>query len=860
MKRDGNRFSPQLPVGFEDAIALYGPHREFRAGLESIADHIAHEGEPMTFALYGAWGTGKSTALEYLKGLIRQRNDKVTFSQYEAPLWARYPDERSTLALQILRGAGQGMPATVATMLGGFLKYDKRALGGQSQPDDYDLATSLALLDVLASVPHAPPVIEEWIRRHITRSGSIRHVVMLDDLDRCDLDFAARLLKATSHWTTGNDHSTAAGYQKHRASIYFVLACREDFLVASQGHEETKEPQQWLEKYVHVAITVPKLLRRPTDAAAYLSGLVRRLTGLPEAARERLAAMIHESGQIYPNGLFAPLVRIMDANLSTPRAVKTRLNLALTEIDPERLDDEALVKEWIIKAFWPDFWSNQYRELLTQDDHPLAAAEAELRATQGVYDRIEPIHIVGARLKGLVGMSDDALSEALTHIGGEARADLADVTPQLAIYLASDPLWPSRGGTGGAAPDDLKAQMTDDSEPGKQWPRADPLPRGKRPADAAQMDEALGALPDAELPNDPDDQILFFYLAADSAEDRGDRLSVEQALTQLLAVARQRGPETRHGATIGNAALIADRAGLAAMAFELHRLARLAEPEHFNIMQNYINFVLEEEIADEYPEAQRLYKVLVSAGKDHRPFRTLILGIRLDAVTRDSVPDRAERIERVLAMLAEEPSTARLFEIVKIGPDILGYDALRAATRVVAERATDDRSRNAALRLLATGLGGSNNPVHEREVVDLERWSISVGLSCAVGNEIYATSLYSLALQLGSLGGYRRAATLVYAEAYRLNPTDADYRRSLASSLERMGRNDDATAVLLGRPIDIDDVQPEDLPLLLSELDQTDRWWERLPVTRTGPCPTKLGWLIPQRSRSDDEDHSGSAS
>src|SRR5215469_14630670 len=269
MTDEGNTFSPQLPESFEYSATLYESHREFRTGLEKIASHIAAGGAPMTFALYGAWGAGKSTALAYLQGLIHERDPKTTFSWCQAPLWARYEDERSALALQILRGVERGIPRTVADMLARLLKYEMGVSSGQSEPDDYDLAASLALLNVLGNIPNAPPVIEEWIRRYITRSGPIRHVVVLDDLDRCQPDFVARLLKATNHWTSEIRHVNDA-HEQFDASIYFVLACREDFLVSSQAQEEVKDPKQSLEKYVHVAVSIPTLLARPADAAAYL--------------------------------------------------------------------------------------------------------------------------------------------------------------------------------------------------------------------------------------------------------------------------------------------------------------------------------------------------------------------------------------------------------------------------------------------------------------------------------------------------------------------------------------------------------------------------------------------------------------
>jgi len=849
---EGNTFSPQLAESFEYSAALYEPHREFRTSLEKIASHIVAGGAPMTFALYGAWGTGKSTALAYLQGLIEKRDPKVTFSWCQAPLWARYEDERSALALQILRGVGGGIPRYVADMLARLLDYDISGTSGQSESDDYDLAASLALLNVLRKIPNAPPVIEEWIRQYITRQGPIRHVVVLDDLDRCDPDFVARLLKATNHWTTEVKHISESA--EHRsASIYFILACRQDFLISSQAKEEVKDPQQSLEKYVHVTVSIPTLLSRPADAATYLRMLVGRLSGLPAAARDRFVAMIDGSERNYPNGLLAPLLRVA-GNDSTPRTVKTRLNLVLTEIDVERLDDNTLVKEWVIKAFWPDFWTNQYRALVAewQDVEQHSGSRSKSVLSEFLSERFAPIQAVGSRLMGLLDMSDDSIAEAFRHVGAELRADLSDVRPQLAIYLASDPPWPTRvtkpagprfapdGRNNIRQPDAEKQQAKEsDNEP---QPASHLIPPNADTADSSQSAGSPQPASGGQLPPDPNDQIFLFYLAADSAEDRGDRDTVEESLNQLLEVARWLGTDTTRATDIGNAALIAERMDMPDMALELHQLAIAARPNHVNMIQNYIDFILDQGVADELPSARRLYQVL--AASTEQPFRTLIIGMRLDATSNEPVADLPERREKLLTMLSGDPSFIRFFDIAKIPPSVLGYDTLRAAAKIFVEHSNNDERRSRALQVLGVTLGRSNNPVHEREVADLTRWLISVGASCNGGDEIYAADLYSLGLQLGSLG-YRAAATLVYAEAHRRNPMDADVRRSLASSLERLGRNEAATAVLVGESPDLHDVEPEKLPDFLSAPDNTDRWWEREGIKKGTPCPTSLTWLIP---------------
>src|SRR5262249_42032314 len=127
---------------------------------------------------------------------------------------------------------------------------------------DATLRRAVNFFDVTTSMP-AAPILEQWMRDTAVRvtneangpasSGRPRaHIVMIDDLDRCDLAFTVQLLAAMTYW------QTAPGF-----SIFFIVAADIDHLLdALTEHlpRGAQNPAQALEKYIHLAVNMPGFL------------------------------------------------------------------------------------------------------------------------------------------------------------------------------------------------------------------------------------------------------------------------------------------------------------------------------------------------------------------------------------------------------------------------------------------------------------------------------------------------------------------------------------------------------------------------------------------------------------------------
>src|SRR5215469_18383069 len=106
---------------------------------------------------------------------------------------------------------------------------------------------------------------------------------------------------------------------------------------------------------------MPGFLESLEEVAAFLQKLTDAAIedGLADTdKRDELKKLLEASATSYPNCIFAPLLELDGASL-TPRAVKHRFNTFMAEFKPQAGLESLLasdLKDWIIKAFWPEFW------------------------------------------------------------------------------------------------------------------------------------------------------------------------------------------------------------------------------------------------------------------------------------------------------------------------------------------------------------------------------------------------------------------------------------------------------------------------------------------------------------------------
>jgi KAP family P-loop domain len=818
--------SPQL---------LFDTRPDFVSNLESITTHVAHAAHPssgqasMTFAIYGKWGSGKSTSLRFLERSIRERAESehldVEICQVDSPLWERLADARAALAYEIVQTVSSKAFDSVTQSMEGVAGRDPSAL-----PSEQGLKRLIDFLEIFKNSP-ATPMLERWMRDQVIRSyreGQRAHagetvtalqqavttrtlIILIDDLDRCNRSFTADMLKATSYWQSVEG-----------LSIFFVIAADKSHLVEAireHGERGAQDPAQALEKYVHLSVEMPSFLDTPDEVASFLNRILDSSWEDDPAALEKkgeLKDLVNKSAKSYPNCVFTPLFRSGGGGL-TPRTVKHRFNTFLAEFKPEAELREEDLKQWVLKAFWPDVWWHYLWNLRLGPE--------QCPGWEEKTSWIDRLNNIGSDLLNLLEIlqsqeiSAEELAPTIGFLARKHNIDSQEIDPDLAIYLAAKPQW--RTPTIGTL---LYPDYKLSGQPIER--RLEPIPDS-----GGQAGEPVGT----EAALTPDNQILYRYWQAERAEEQGNRTEAARSIQEIAAIVRQGGYGTRSAGTIGNAALLAERLDDYQSALQLHLAAHQASPSHRNVAQNLVEFIIDRRLADFYDDAARLLAELRDHGRDHKPTRTALLSLRLAALTGTgfSADERSSVIESFMAQLDTEPTVAQLTEIFSIGYENLPVDIALRACRTVCEAVDSDEDKYRALRILADYLANNDSHAIEAIATDIYLYLLRTGLAC-LANEAEAVPVkHNLAALLNSQD-YDKTAALLWEDVYRSRAGDENIRRAFAICLSGLNLETAAAAVLVGQELPTLDLTPDRLPHQFSR--DVDRWWERLPVESHQPC------------------------
>lgn len=803
-------FVSQSPV---ETDVLFKNFPGFIGNLKMIAAHIAQPAatgtlsRPMAFGLYGRWGAGKSTAMHHLRTLVTEHladsGGSVTMSYYSAPQWEGTPNARATLSYSILSEID---PEAVF--------YAVRDHDNPVIDDDHWQPGNFVRLAQMFDA--SPALYQQWMDQIASKlhpdGGERRsHVVFIDDIDRCTGRFTAELLAATSIWNHP-DH----------VNIFFVIAASEKHLLEAL---EANLPlgahtaEQALEKYVHLSVTVPRMLSNAPQVADYLIHLWQQVETPTATHREDLETMIRDSGATYPDCVMAPLLAQEDPRYDddwlTPRSVKHRFNAFLAEFQPhgEHLDP-LNVKRWVVKAFWPEFWWKRI--------WPLESATILWDEIAADVDRLRKLIDVGEKLLPLQRMGDDQLRASLDHLLAQADLVQEDVDPSLAIYLASEPRFPL-------------------PEPGDSAPIAggrvpvDPRSPEPLPMEAPKPAEASAPTASDEAEASAETAIMLKRFQAEQARDDGRTDEAREHLQGVVELAHH--PELRDSAApaVGNVALIAETVDMVDVARALHLRAHELDPAHSNVAQNLVQFIIDAQQDDLYGIVPRLLEQLRGPGAHHKPSRTRGLAAQFAVLTAEPA-ERRQPIENLLRWAQEERSGEALARLLTLSDRDVDHDAVRELARAATEHdADDDAERYGILRMLADFLSKSDDPADEREAIDLYSFLMRTGLACRDGSrrssDDVAHNMATLYMSLDRV----QAALDIWSGIYRSGPMKERMRRNFAVALNQADQDRAATAVLQGHPLPPLDLTPEPLPESFSP--ETDRWWELVPIDSYAPCP-----------------------
>ncbi|RZU50130.1 KAP-like P-loop domain-containing protein [Krasilnikovia cinnamomea] len=814
------------PVEPEDDV-LFSTRPDFVHNLRSIAEHIvtasrAPRPSPMIFGLYGKWGAGKSSALRLVEDLVREAAEQagvsVFISEFDAPLWEQHNNVRASLALQILLSSPDVL--TRATDLLSELRPADAGSLLANNGAQWDLQSSIKFLDALARYEGAPPMLEHWLREMIGRGrdndeGRPIHVIFIDDLDRCSAEFTVQLLVATNYWVSARG-----------AGIYFVLAANRAHLLESLQQSTfplgPRSPAEALEKYVHLGFEVPDMLTNSREISAFLSQLLE--TAVSSVDRQRigeLQRLLELEPMDHPlDSVFAPVLHSADGR-TTPRAVKYRLNTFLAEFRPQpqvELTPE-LVKRWILKAFWPDFWWRMIWPAETLD---------EVSAS-----RVTTLRTIGRKLTPLWGMEGESLRQPFEHLADAEGLILNPLDdPAVAIYLAAEPAWePPRaqqadadklgsesGSAGETRSTDVPTLDARDLEPVDQR-----TPVSDRDVDAGN------------LPHDPQNRLIMSYMLA-RQEEESDPSEALAKTRDVLQIARGIHDLSGVSGTVGNAALIAERLDDVDLAIDLHRLAIHASPDRENLNLNFVQCILVSERTSYLKEAGEAVERALALPDRQQEFRARTLALRVRLALQDGLSDIASDFETLRIALTRDPNPSDLGRLLGVTKKkhlrwLMNLDALHKTCQTVFSACGTDAERFRTLKLLADTLfQWGENLETETDAARLLLYLLRTGTMARFGEPANAEK--DIAYVLGRLG-YKNAALAIYLDVYAVLAANNWLRRTLALNLNDRGYGKAAAGALLGQELPKIPIESEALPVDL--LDPTGQWWDNLSWDESYP-------------------------
>jgi hypothetical protein len=796
---------PAAACGVE-CQTLFATRPGFESKLQLIVDHIVgcvHNERPssMTFAVYGPWGSGKSSTLSWLNHELARRSESdnlpITISTYHAPLWQGYPDTRATLDFEIIKGISQNQPDRffeITRALAELLDLKMGALPAQAE-----LQTDITFMKVLDILPAAPKVVESYLQRTAagtsdgTNGGTARrpvHVQLIDDLDRCSPKFTADILHAMNHWQSIGDHR-----------IQFVIAASRAHVEESIGRssgDSDRSSAEALEKYVHLSIDMPDLLSTPEEVGTFLSSLVTQASadgnadgGLSGHLADTMTHLIEATVKDYPHGIFSPFMRV-DGSGITPRAVKHRFNTLLSELE-RGMDGEDL-RAWknsVIRALWPEFWKSTLEPLEPRTFSKERASEALLRAKQ--------LMNLGGELLTFWRMEAEGVSPALHFLGRKSGIDVSGVDPVLAMYLAARPPWE----------------------------------QAQSPSETLDQPTILS----------PRDELLLETTLASEAVNRGDMDAAIPHLQRVREICADK-PSGLSAATVGNAALYAERADMTDLAHELHEVACQVNPNHYNVLQNYVRFVIQNQLVDDYPKVTQRLDTLRTAGRAHKPTRTAVLDAQFRRLTGEAV-DISQIVSEVVQRIEANPTLDSLVELFSIGTDLVDLPLRLAACKTVGLAVTGDSDRFQVLTRLADSLYTSSRPEDELAAIDAYRFMLAHGLTRRFGGPRDEETMFHDVATLLSIRDLDAPAVRLWEWLYQgAGRSVVKRRRPFANALGALGLEQYIPAVLQGEDLPVLDVPDNPLPQRLAP--EADAWWETLDLGSYPPseCPVP-GILYP---------------
>lgn len=230
---------------------------------KNLADgiHRYQGSDGLVLALYGPWGSGKSTVLNYVRYYLQQHpNNQQPIIVDFNPWWFTGQDNLARAFLGQLQAALPDKDENFKK-LGNLLGDFADGLGGIIDLSGITFGAGKVLGESIKQVMHKPkniPVLKSEINK-ILKEANKRVIILVDDIDRLGSDETRQLFTVIK---------ALADFQ----NVIYILAFDREVAVKALAHESGLPGERYLEKIIQIPFAIP-----PVDREALRSAFLKRL-------------------------------------------------------------------------------------------------------------------------------------------------------------------------------------------------------------------------------------------------------------------------------------------------------------------------------------------------------------------------------------------------------------------------------------------------------------------------------------------------------------------------------------------------------------------------------------------------------
>ena len=800
------RLQREEAVDYDDDL-LITHNAELRAELEATARHLSDE-RGVIVCVSGAWGSGKSSAVKWMLQEVADERHVAEFLASKL-LTDDYGLERAVDGA-VLEGLLRQLSRDELMKL--LRKLGNDDVFGWSDPSNDDAIDRFVIIEKLLERKETPLRYGTELFDTFNKAATAdleSTIIVFEDIDRIDEASTFSLLQAVNRWATAR-------------SLSFVLVSRSDHLERSIGGATGSADPSAITKYVHFFVEVPCMVDDRTNSYRFVSALVEQ--ALDGVADERDAALELLLGEKDGDGSGSLLEPVVDKAVgSTPREVKELLNRVLLKLASHTDLESNLAREAVSKTVWP----HEHRLLIpaTLRDR-VGSGESGDTASQVATKLLERArHLRLSNGVGLRTIMREEL-EGSELLGTGPAADLVDAL----LYLSHND-YGQHDGLGEVVipgPD-----LPDASKPAT-IPETDlrfDLDHLSRPDND---DPFASLLEDMSMGSGSDDEVLRLSEQIQVAAVTNDQEAVRSLVRRLMGILESSSfarPQ-RLAPAVGNAALRAIRVGDNEGALRLHLAATQLDPDHSNVLQNFVDFLLDDIGTPGAVNASTglLARLATGTHRGWRPVRTAILQMLHDVKQNASPAVIDAQIETIMASDFAEVDRVSVGSALRALVAVRQLDNAIAVTRsYIDSAASDEDDALFVIRALAdaTAKEGQERDEYHRLAVDVYELLLArAAHEVRQGGGDLHDILVNLAVVIYAMD-YDEFAGLLFMEAYNEDLPNVAVRRLMTNwTLAERSDAELVAQIAEGTPIDVStlalDIDKDHLPDVFY---QGERWW-----------------------------------